>query len=391
MRFKYINIVYFLVVCFFSSCIKPFDYQNVEYEKSVVVDGLITNEKKEHLVKLGYSSPINLSDNIPLTGASVWIDVSDGSTISFFEVEPGNYKTAADVACIPGYSYTLNFNLPNGETYKSTVEKFNAPIPIDSIYIRYAELPTETSGFNEPGIQFFIDSHDESYNSKYFRYEWEATYLIKTPLTSYYDFDFGTNTFFPRTTYVSTCYASDYNSSLIIGNSLDNEFGRIAELPIHFASGESYKLKHRYSLFVKQFSISQEAFSFYKKIKESNESGGFLFDKQLGSITGNIRNPKAPSESVLGFFEVASVSETRRFFNHTDFNKFIAPPPFKFYCNFQEIIETTDDSISYYMNNYNSLRIVSTSSYGTPAQLWSRECTDCSWYASTIKPAFWID
>ncbi|MDH5382682.1 MAG: DUF4249 domain-containing protein, partial [Cyclobacteriaceae bacterium] len=226
---------------------------------------------------------------------------------------------------------------------------------------------------------------------KFFRYEWEGTYKIITPYNSFYDFDYQTNNYFYRTDPVNICYSTDYSNNLIVGNSLNNEFGKIVELPILFIPGESYKIRTRYSMLVKQYSITQGAYTFYKKLKESNETGGFLFDKQLGSIIGNIVNKQDLSEPVLGFFEVSSVSEQRRFFNLRDLDSRIGIPPFKYKCDFNEVINTSNDSISYYLNRDRSLNIINIAFMTTPAMLMNKECTNCSWYATTTKPDFWID
>jgi hypothetical protein len=56
-------------------------------------------------------------------------------------------------------------------------------------------------------------------------------------------------------------------------------------------------------------------------VQENNEFAGSLFDKQKGSVYGNMMSLDDESIPVLGFFEVAGVSEKKRIFKPDEFEE----------------------------------------------------------------------
>lgn len=67
------------------------------------------------------------------------------------------------------------------------------------------------------------------------------------------------------------------------------------------------------SLFTKQYTISEASYDFWDAIRKQNANSGSLYNTQPHQIRGNVINVNDKSESVLGFFEVASVTESRIF------------------------------------------------------------------------------
>ena len=72
-------------------------------------------------------------------------------------------------------------------------------------------------------------------------------------------------------------------------------------------------MKIKYSLLVKQYSLSNEAYDYWFQLqKQSQESGG-LYETQPARVSGNISNVNDNEEVVLGFFNASSVTEKRIF------------------------------------------------------------------------------
>ncbi|MDH5397651.1 MAG: DUF4249 domain-containing protein [Cyclobacteriaceae bacterium] len=375
-----------------TSCVKPFDYESVSYEKLIVVDGSVTDVEKPHRVKLQYTYPINQNSIMPIQNATVWVQDGKGNRYPFMESEKGEYLSAP-FAGISGESYQLHFTTTDGKVYESSAVTLKKSPPIDSIYNRYAELPSDELHRNEGGLQFFIDTHDDKGEARHFRYEWEDTYLIRVPYPSNFHYYPENNTWEMREEQVGTCYTSSQSTRIILGNMQGKSQNRLAEVPIHFVSQENPTLRNRYTILIRQYSLDENTYNYYKKIKESIESGGSLFDKQQGSIPGNIERTDNPREPVLGYFEVAGITEMRTFFDYTrDLKDKLKKPVFPYYCR-DQLILTTNDSVAYYYNQNRTLVVVN--DLGMPfepsMELAPRECADCSYYASTKKPDFWVD
>jgi hypothetical protein len=136
---------------------------------------------------------------------------------------------------------------------------------------------------------------------------------------------------------------------------------------------------------------------FYKKLIESTESSGSFFDKQLGTIVGNIKSVENPNEPVLGYFEVAGVRNHRAFFCPSDFDERFRPASFGYNCNFADAqVMTVEEGIEFLLNSLSSYQASSIKSALEPGQpdsvyIFPRTCTSCDWYAETEQPDFWIE
>jgi hypothetical protein len=90
---------------------------------------------------------------------------------------------------------------------------------------------------------------------------------------------------------------------------------------VRFVTDNERRLVFQYLLIVRQFAINQDAYVYYQSVQENNEFSGSLFDQQKGSIYGNVKSIDDKSLPVLGYFEVAGVSENRRRFNPDEFKE----------------------------------------------------------------------
>lgn len=380
------------------SCVEPYSISSIDFDKAIVVEGRLTDEQKVHYVKLSYTRPIGEEENAPLSSATVWIEKDDGSKIDFAETQAGYYESMEKIAGVAGNSYRLFFTTSEGKQYQSNLQRLIASPPIDSIYEAYAEQAHAKTGEIKKGIQFFVDTHDETNDARYYKYEWEETYEVYAPFPSYYEFFPNPDTAVARTEEVSPCYASAKSTSITLGTTAALTENRLSEMPVRYITSETDHLLNTYSILVRQYVISPEAYGFYREILENNHDNGSLFDKQLGVVAGNITSMEDPDETVLGFFEVAGVSERRAFFKFEDLDKRFPWPKPQYPCSGpdQLIRISTLDSLEYYVKG-KGYGIVSAeycnSSYCDnkfSAMLAPRYCTDCRFRGPAVKPDFWI-
>jgi len=66
-----------------------------------------------------------------------------------------------------------------------------------------------------------------------------------------------------------------------------------------------------YSLLVRQYSLSSDAYYYWNKLKQQVSGQGGLYEAQPNSSEGNIFNADDPDETVLGFFYTSQVNQTR--------------------------------------------------------------------------------
>lgn len=346
----------------------------------------MTDEYKYHQLSLNYSKPIS-NELIDLhVEASVWVETGDGSIINYIK-EDTHYASEIPFAGSPGETYQLHFTTAEGKEYQSNIITLVEAPEIDSVYDQYVEIAEDKAIQNVGGIQFFLDTHDETQSAKFFRYEWQEDYKIITPYQAHFRFLYPEEIIVAIEDTINICYARNVSQSILIANTIESG-NRIAEFPIRFVSGETDYLRNRYAILVKQYAVSPEAYNYYRKFKELNESTGSLFDQQQGALPGNVVSMDDPYEVVLGYFEVAGQSELRTYFNYEDLDPHFLYPEYRTDCGAETIVNITQDSLFSFGMNLNLIRYYSTS---RRADIGAASCTDCTGYGKTQKPDFWID
>ncbi|MEO9967438.1 MAG: DUF4249 domain-containing protein [Reichenbachiella sp.] len=385
------NYLYYLILIFLHGCVEPYDFEVTETIEVLIVDGTLTDEQKTHQVKLSLSGALDADSNQPVTGASVWIIQGAGTQIDLLEVEGGVYETSPTYQGVVGQSYTLFVRLKDGSEYSSTTERMPVPVPIDSVYGRYMVTPSTEDDQILAGIQIFVDSHDETSDFSSFRFEYEEDYEIRVPYPSVFDWDPITETSFPRAIDVSTCYGHQESIELAIATTSGQSENRLSEFPVRLVGVDEAQLNSRYSIIIKQHAISSSTYQYYKNLKENNESSGSFFDKQKGTIPGNITKTSESGTAVLGYFEVSGVSTKTTFFSPDDYEDdgFIAISPFRFVCAYRDAADSIRaDALN---NGTMSGRNIFNFTFPIPdtAILVTERCSDCRFHGDIEKPDYW--
>lgn len=310
-----------LVLTAFGSCITPFDFESIGLKRSLVIDASLTNETKAHLVNLSYTFEIDTTRNDPAVGAAVAFVDDAGVRTLLSEHSPGLYTTDSSFTGIPGRTYVLEVILADGATYQSTPELMPEPVPIDSIYGRYLTIPTDDNDSDQTGVQVFLDARSNDGKPKNFRYTYRESFETPVPYPSGYDWTGSRENFriFEREKPLGTCYRKGESANTIVGTTRGLSENSIVEFPIRFINESGRELAYRYIIEVSQYTISNDAHEFYRYLQESNEGGGSLSDRQLGSINGNISDVSNPLTPVLGYFEVAGVAKAKKVFSYHEF------------------------------------------------------------------------
>lgn len=320
---KITTIILFLFAI--TSCVEKYFPFVDKYEGVLVVDGMLSNITESTTVKLSISSTIYEEEYIPISGAILNITDQNDVVIGFTETEPGTYKVLDISFCGEvGNSYQLHISLPDGRNYESDICILKSPSPIDSVY-GIVESPEVQSGTHLiEGIQFYIDSHSNNISdTSYFFWKLSQTFKYK----STFDIDWVWEGYFypfPDPDSLRTCWFTSNISEMYLFSSKFLNQSVITKFPLNFVSTESKALSIRYSLLVKQLSISEDAFNFFNELNQQNIEQGDYYSRQPIQIVGNMHNVIDAEELVLGYFIVAGITKKRIYVNR---------PPIPFYYN----------------------------------------------------------
>ena len=186
-----------------------------------------------------------------------------------------------------------------------------------------------------------------------------------------------------------------------------NKF-KSTKIRTHFSGGNYFliwpkkdpKITNRYSILVKQYIISSEAYNFYKTLKTLSSNGSLLSQVQPGFIVGNITNTNNPEEKVVGFFEVSTVSEKRIFFNFDDIFPNETSSSYFYDCGIQDYTSLVDFpspnsplfggrvDLFYFIRNNEIVYYDHHPTSGLYLMVYSY-CGDCTSFSSNIQPDFW--
>lgn len=379
-----------------AACTEPFSIETIEYDDILVVESTITNEMQQQVVKLSRTIPLESFGQKIENNATILIENSNGAIFDFSQdSETGYYISDQEFEAVPNVAYTLKIKTQNGQGYSSTAVTLPPVVNIERLY---AELVSENG---KDGVQVFVDTDNTVEGAKYFRYEYEETYKVQLPSVAKWSWEIKnfsefTGGFDLVTTPIedwpnrTVCYGSANSIGVIQTSTANLGENEIFRFPIRFISRESAILRERYSILVKQYVQSEEAYTFYQILEDLGNVESLLSQGQPGFVTGNIRSENNTGEKILGFFEASSVSSQRIYFSYNDFG--LELPPYFVECEAlaSSVISSEEFRKKLAFENYQLFFFEKVSSL--PVWYISQsECTECVEFSTNIKPDFWED
>lgn len=402
MKLKIYYIVFFSMFLFNFGCTEPYEIETVDYESVLVVESTITNENKQQIVKLSRTSTLENPGILIENNANVTVTGSNGESFGFSQNgDSGEYLSNEAFTASPNVQYTLNISTQDGKTYTSSQVTLPSTVEMDEVYIERIEDLTQ----DKDGVQVLVNTEDPTGNAQYFRYEYEETYKIVAPHPSPFDAEIINYNPSDGTYEVvltpkepeEICYSSEHSIGINQTTTTELNENRVFRFPVRYLSKLDPKIQTRYSILVKQYVQSVEAFTFYKIVKELGSVESLLSQSQPGYIAGNMVSENDSNEKVLGFFEASSVTEKRIFFNYEDLG--LQKPPYFIDCeplllDYNDATELDNDpnerQIIYTYLTYFDYQVIRLSQ-STLYTIVQPECSVCTYFSSNIRPDFWVD
>jgi hypothetical protein len=274
----------------------------------LVVEGVINSGSDSTFIKL--SRTVKLSGKTsasPELNAIITVEGDQNTTYPLKETGHGNYSCAG-LNLNNSHKYRLNIKTSNGEQYLSDyVEVVNAP-SIDSIHY-------DTQGsISGPGLNIYADTHDASNKIRYFRWDYQETWIIHPAFESFFKSNGDTVLARDLTNdNIYTCWLNDTSSTIVLGSTAKLARSVVTNNTIISIASTSEKLGDEYSIIVKQYALTPDAYNFFVNLKKNTEQQGSIFDAQPSEISGNIHSVSNPSEPVIGYVSVGSTTSQRIF------------------------------------------------------------------------------
>ncbi|MEM8506703.1 MAG: DUF4249 family protein [Bacteroidota bacterium] len=412
------------------SCVEEVDVLiggNTEIGDILVVEALLTDELKFHEVTLSRLDTVQDleidslfnpfmpvldrdRDRVPyVENAVVTIEDSNGATFEFIAVDAGRYLSVNRFAAQPGLEYRLRIST-NTNAFTSEAMQIEGSSDLENIYTRPMVSDTGVEG-----VGIFIDNQSGTGTTGSVRFAYEETFKIIAPrwvplkyeLTDYdpcalpvviYNLER-----VPREEEARVCFRTESSNTILLNDTGLADTG-LEGFMVRFISKENYIIANRYSIEIQQLTTSPEAFGFYEQLRNFSQSESVFSQVQPGVLQGNITSETG--STVIGFFEVASQSKRRLFFNFEDVFPDEPQPDYPIDCSLrsspeshisfcftgentddcpQSVIEQVDlDLITYFSTNDLDLGLCP-----GPDIYVVKPCGDCSVWGSSVAPEFW--
>ncbi len=381
------------------SCVEEIEIkEQLTFEDAIVIEATLTNELKTHNILISRTYEFEEEGPQPETEATVSVQAGD-QTYRFLEGEdPGVYKSEHEFKAQPGIDYRLFVRTQDGKSYETSPIRLTQDSEIDEAYPE-----RQVNSIGNEVLSILVESYDPSRQSNYYRYEYEETYKIIAPnwvteefiiLEDEYGNELAAPGFVPRPVEERVCYNTVASNEIIQTSTTDLDEDRVTRFSVRNINLDDPILSHRYSILIRQFVQSLEAYTYYDLLNQLSGEGNLLAQIQPGFINSNIYSMENRNEKVLGFFEVASVTEKRIFFNYEDLFPGEDLPPYFISCRTSApLIATMAGTplkdgiqagiIEYYQDN------VGAGPNEGPYLVVPTACGDCTQLGQSQAPDFW--
>ena len=373
----------------FASCILNFACKDSfkpeidnNYKDLLVVNGFI-NIGGITSIKVGRS--IDLLDtrsSAPEKNAIILVLGEDGSEIKGTTNELGEcFLPTQNLNLVK--KYKLRIILASTKTYETRFLSSKATPEIENL-----RFSATDNGFN-----VLLNTYDDSNTTKYYNWDYEETWEVRVPFVSTHEFKNSEVVLRDPNINIQHCWANSSSSTILLGSTARLSQDRVTDAPITFVAGNSIKVAYLYSILVKQYGLTKEAYEYLENLKKNTEQIGGIFDSQPSEMKGNITCVSNPNEQVMGWISAGRMVQKRLFIKASD--KPSASTNWVYVQPCEGVVIPKDSLINYIRANK---VIVNEQAWIAPGTLGptlyrytmsTKDCIDCRLKGSNIKPSFW--
>lgn len=341
----------------------------------LVVEGFINNGPDSTYITV--SRTFKLDDTARVTHelhARLTVEGKDNSSYPLTEWGNGQYGVPS-LALNKTVQYRLHITTAAGKQYVSDYLDLKTSPPIDSVSWKRIDA----------GLQIYANTHDPQNASHYYRWDYMQTWEFN----SFYFAELQwtnnqLNFLFPNPYY--TCWKYGGNSNILTTSTTKLTQDRVAEYPLVLIPSNSWIISVRYSILVKQYVLTADAYNFWLDMQRNTEQIGSIFSPQPSGNKTNLHAVADSSEQVIGFISAGTLTKQRIFIIPSQIPNWTPGT----YANCEELDTRPDsaryflqggsyDPIDYYFNDFGQQRLHYSSAL----------CVDCRLTGVNQKPPFW--
>jgi len=311
-----------------KSCIKPFTPDIEDSNNIIVINGTLTNEEGFQYAQVSWASSFNEQSYKPVNNCDAKIIDGMGNIFNMINYGDGKYKTWIDQEYLnTGNIFKIEVTLENGKKYISDYDTLLPCPEIDSIYYEKITIESDNPIYSSTeAVQFYIDFNLSAEYARNYRWTIEETWEYHVPflhIFAFYEYNdsldsLGIFLLEEPIDSLSKCWKTNKIKDIYTYTTHKKKGEKVNALSLNVTTNDENRLSGKYSILIKQHTLSDIAFNYWNHLqKQSKETGG-LYESQPYRLKGNIKSVDDENETVLGIFSVSTV-KTKRFINDFDF------------------------------------------------------------------------
>ncbi|OUJ71636.1 DUF4249 domain-containing protein [Hymenobacter crusticola] len=346
----------------------------------LVVDGSI-NSQGVTTINLSRTYDISAKGLPPVeVAATVYIEEEGGARYPLPESTTKGTYTSASLTLSPTKNYRLHIRTTGGKEYASNYVTPRSAPPIDNVSWRTTDS----------GLTIYVNSHDETNATRYYRWAFEETWEIRPTLIASVEY-VNRRVQELQPPYPPVCWATEKSSTIILGNTTSLAQDVVSDQLLRSLPTSTDRLFIKYSMLVKQYAQSREEYEYWSLLKKNTESIGSLFDPLPAQFTGNVRCLNDDTELALGYVGAGSVQEKRIFISRTQ-----VPPAWRLSTGYESCFPPDTVELKNVPSTFANPVIVPVVpvffKLGGPLRgytIATIDCVDCRKRGSSVRPSFW--
>jgi hypothetical protein len=307
---KFLSVTMLMVL----GCVEPYAPPEVSGDPDIIViDGFLNAGDNSCRVKVTRAVPIssqvgfeNVQDS-PANPITVTLEEEEGTSFPLTRIATGTFE-ALSLPIDPQRKYRLVVTVPPAQIYVSDYTEVKITPGIEKVFFDY----------NDDGLRILVNSENSNGDTKYYRWSFTETFEHTSNYSSSYIIDNGEVVTRAANQLIYRCFRTDESKNILIANSTELESDVIQNFHIQSIPRSSQKLQIRYSINVRQYSLTEDAYTFWLNLYKTTENVGGLFDPMPGEVHGNFRSTSDPGRTVIGYFSSATMQEKRLFITPED-------------------------------------------------------------------------
>ncbi|MCW3106680.1 MAG: hypothetical protein JWQ09_1186 [Segetibacter sp.] len=373
--------LYFYLISFsLFACKKPYEPAVITSGNNyLVVDGFI-NTTLNGVTTINLSRARNINDStfdvLPEGNANISIESSNGASYPLQQISNGKYESNP-LSLSSSETYRLNITTANGNRYQS-----------DLVIVKQSPAVDSITWQQKNDVTIYANTHDPANNTKYYRWDFVETWQYTAKYETFTGVSNHLIYYRDSTNFIYNCWSTANSTSIVLGTSAALGQDVISKAPVTTIIQNDTRLGVRYSILVRQYALTQEAFEYLQIIQKNSERTGSLFDLQPSQLHGNIHSLANKNEPVIGFVSAGSVQQKRIFIKHSEVTNWVIQGPSQEACN---VIFIGQNPTNYLIFDYPDTSYAPyyfTSGGGMAIS--KKACFDCTLQGgSNIKPSFW--